>query len=98
MPRQPDVTDQGITAIILPAGEIIEMPMTRSFTYNPNIGALRFSFMVTKYVPLGTDKLTSRVTGVEEREGRCVVIAHRFFRHNETLYVTDADIKIMQTS
>jgi hypothetical protein len=98
MPRQKEeITDQGVTAIYLPSGEIVEMPAVRTFNYNSNISALRFSYSVRKYVPLSVDHLTGRVNGVQEEEGRCVVVAHRFFRHNETLYIQDADVKLIQT-
>jgi hypothetical protein len=95
MPKQKE-TDQGITGIFLPTGECIEMPQVRSINYNPNINALRFSFNVKKHSPVGVDPLTSRVKGVQESEGRCVVIAHRHFRYNDLLYIQDADIRIIQ--
>lgn len=95
MPRQKEVTDQGITGIYLPTGEVIEFDRIRTFNYNPNINALRFSFNVRKHIPLSVDNLTSRVKAVQEEDGRCVVVAHRFFRYNETLYIQDADVKII---
>lgn len=97
MQKRPEVTDQGITAIYLPSGQVIEMTTIRTFNYNPNIGALRFSFNVRKTVPVHIDPLSSRVRAVQEEEGRCVVIAHKFFRHDDILHIQDADVKIIQT-
>jgi hypothetical protein len=98
VPRQKEeLTDYGITGIFLPTGEVIEMPSIRSFNYNANINALRFSFNVKKFVPLSVDQLTGRVKNIHEEDGRCVVVAHRFFRHLDSLYIQDADVKIIQT-
>jgi|SRR5436190_24116215 hypothetical protein len=97
MPRPTEVTDQGITGIHLPTGEIIEMPAIRTFNYNSNINALRFSYEVRKYTPVAVDQLTGRVKGVQESVGRCLVLAHRHFRYQDLLYIQDADIKIIQT-
>lgn len=96
MPKQrEDITDQGITGICLPTGEIVDFGRVKSFNYNSNINALRFSFSVQKFVPISVDSLTSRVKSIQESEGRSVVIAHKFFRHLDTLYVQDADIKVI---
>jgi hypothetical protein len=95
MPRTEIPTDYGITGIQLPTGEMLEMDRIRSINYNPNISALRFSFNVTKVTPLGVDKLTGRVNGVQESAGRAVCRAHKFFRHLDILYIQDADVSII---
>jgi hypothetical protein len=90
-----DPTEQGITGIYLPTGEVVEIGTVRSFNYNAAINALRFSYDVRKHMPASVDHLTGRVKGVQESDGRCVVIAHRHFRYLDSLYIQDADIKII---
>lgn len=95
MPRTDPPTDFGITGISLPTGEMMEMGRIRSMSYNPNISALRFSFNITKVIPLGVDTLTGRVHHVQTMDGRAICRAHKFFRHNDTIYIQDADISVI---
>jgi hypothetical protein len=95
MSRIEPPADYGISGIQLPTGEMLEMGRVRSLNYNPNISALRFSFNVTKVVPLGVDRLTGRVSGVQTMEGRAICRAHKFFRHDDTIYIQDADVAII---
>lgn len=88
-------TDDGIQAVVLPSGQYIAADKIRSWNYNPKIGALRFAFVTRKHTALGYDKLTERVTGVQEQEGRCAATAHRYFRFGDTIYVQDADVRLL---
>ncbi len=87
----------GITGICLPNGEMLDAGRVRSINYNGAINALRFSYSVRKFTPVAVDHLTGRVKGIQESEGRCVVIAHRHFRYNDELFIQDADIKLIQS-
>ena len=89
---------EGIVAVVLPSGTVVATSEMLTFKYNPGVGALRLSYVATKYTPLGFDKLTNRVTGVNEGEGRVNVIAYRHFRHENTLYISDVDMRYSQTS
>jgi hypothetical protein len=89
---------EGISAVVLPSGVVVATSEMLTFKYNPGVGALRFSYIAPKFTPLGFDKLTNRVTGINEGEGRVNVIAYRHFRYEDRLYVSDMDIRYSQVS
>jgi hypothetical protein len=84
--------EAGIVGVVLPDGRVLTEEI-RSFNYNQHVNALRFSYETTTTKPVGVDSMSGWVRSVDTAPGRVVVIAHKFFRYRDQVYVQDADIK-----
>lgn len=88
-----DMVETGITGIVLPTGQVLGVNDVRSFNFNQHVNALRFSFDTETTKPVGVDPVSGSVRGIDPAQGRVAVIAHKFFRYRDTLFIQDADIK-----
>lgn len=88
--------DYNIEAIILPDGVGVDLTTIRHIHYNDKLAALRFTYEIGNIVRAQTiDKITSRIQTITTGTGRVAVLCHRFFRFNNTIYVTDCDMKVI---
>lgn len=85
--------DDGVTGVVLPTGEIVKDDRVLSWHYNQHVNALRFSYEVDTTKPVGVNDLNGSVRGIDVAIGRVAVIAHRFFRYKDVIYVQDCDVK-----
>jgi hypothetical protein len=85
--------ETGITSIVLPTGQVVTVNEVRTFNFNQHVNSLRFSFEAPTTKPSGVDSLSGWIRGIDTDLGRVAVLAHRYFKFRDTLYVTDATIK-----